>query len=154
MPLTKLLSKDHLLKEDPKLEQQWTQFQQLIQLIEERNLSDDLLNKLNTEIEKVNHVEEDAKSLQKVIKSSQNQMIRLLEKEAKIVPQGYYRNLWLALGMSTFGIPLGIILGLSMGNMGFLGIGLPIGLGIGVAVGSMFDKKAAEEGRQLAIELK
>jgi hypothetical protein len=36
----------------------------------------------------------------------------------------------MVLGMSAFGIPMGVAFGLSMGNIGLLGIGLPIGMGV------------------------
>ncbi len=56
--------------------------------------------------------------------------------------------------MAAFGIPLGVAFGISIGNMGLLGIGLPIGMVIGMAVGSVMDKKAVESGRQLDLEIK
>jgi hypothetical protein len=37
--------------------------------------------------------------------------------------------------------------------MAFMGIGMPIGIPIGLAIGSGLDKKAAEEGRQLDVEI-
>lgn len=72
----------------------------------------------------------------------------------KLVPKNYYRNLWMILGMTTFGLPLGVAFGLSLGNIGLLALGLPIGMVIGLAVGSSLDKKASENGKQLDIELK
>jgi hypothetical protein len=72
----------------------------------------------------------------------------------KLVPKDYYRSLWMTLGMSAFGIPMGVVFGISMGSMAYLGIGLPIGLVIGIAVGTAMDKKALEEGRQLDVEIK
>jgi hypothetical protein len=60
----------------------------------------------------------------------------------------------MAIGMSAFGIPLGVAFGTSLGNMGLLGIGIPIGMVIGMAIGSGMDKKAFEEGRQLDLEMK
>jgi hypothetical protein len=56
--------------------------------------------------------------------------------------------------MTTFGLPIGVSIGLSLGNIGLLGIGLPIGMVIGLAFGSKLDKKALTENRQLNIELK
>ena len=44
-----------------------------------------------------------------------------------------------------FGIALGTAFGVSMGNMGLLGVGLPTGMVIGIAVGSGMDKKAQEK---------
>jgi hypothetical protein len=37
--------------------------------------------------------------------------------------------------------------------MALLGIGIPIGLAIGIGVGTAMDQKAAQEGRQLDIEI-
>jgi hypothetical protein len=51
--------------------------------------------------------------------------------------------------MTAFGVPPGMVLGTSPGNMGLTGIGLPIGMAIGIAVGTAKDKQAANEGRQL-----
>lgn len=82
-----------------------------------------------------------------------NQIIRLLEKELKIVPRNYYRTLWMAVGIGAFGLPLGVALGASFGNMGFIGMGLPFGIAIGLALGTGMDKKAFEEGRQLNVDL-
>jgi hypothetical protein len=60
----------------------------------------------------------------------------------------------MAIGMSAFGIPLGVAFGASLGNMGLLGIGIPIGMVFGMAIGSGMDKKAIQEGRQLDLEMK
>ena len=55
----------------------------------------------------------------------------------------------MVLGMSSFGLPLGVAFGASLSNMGLLGVGLPIGMVIGIAVGLKKDNQAAKEGRQL-----
>jgi hypothetical protein len=77
-----------------------------------------------------------------------------LEKELKVVPKNYYRTLWMALGMSAFGLPIGTAIGLFLGNIGLLAVGLPIGMGIGAVVGTNMDKKALAEGRTMDIEIK
>lgn len=80
--------------------------------------------------------------MRKKIREKQTQIIRKVEKEQKIVPKNYYRNIWMAIGMAVFGIPLGVVFGMSLGNMAFIGIGLSIGLTIGLGVGSEMDKKS------------
>jgi hypothetical protein len=90
----------------------------------------------------------------KAIKRRETNILKLVEKKHKIVPIHYYRKLWMVLGMSVFGLPLGAAIGITNDNMGMLGIGLPIGMAIGLAVGSGLDKKALAEGRQLGIEIK
>lgn len=81
-----------------------------------------------------------------------NGILRVLEKEMNVVPKNEYRLRWLALGMSVFGVPMGVVFGLILENMAFLGIGLPIGLTLGIAIGNSMDQRAAQEGRQLKFE--
>ncbi|KAA0126600.1 hypothetical protein FY557_16815 [Chryseobacterium sp. SN22] len=109
---------------------------------------------INQEVEAINSTSLKDKSLQNLLKVKQTFILKLLEKNEKLVPKNHYRNLWLAAGMAAFGIPLGVIFGISFGNMGFLGIGLPIGMSIGIAVGASMDKKAQTENRQLDVEIK
>ena len=130
------------------------QFKQLNKLLNDKKLPVNIIEKINFEIELLNSSQLVGNSLLHLIKKKQNKIIRLTEKELKIVPKNYYRNLWMVLGMSAFGLPLGVAFGLSMRNIGLLAIGLPIGMGIGVLVGSKLDKKASESGKQLDIELK
>ncbi len=92
--------------------------------------------------------------MRKRIRKSQSNILKLIEKELKLVPKNLYRSRWMAIGMSAFGIPLGVAFGTSLWNMGLLGIGIPIGMVIGMAIGSGMDKKAFEESRQLDLEMK
>ena len=78
----------------------------------------------------------------------------MIEKEEKLVPKNAYRTRWMAIGMSVFGVPIGMAFGASLGNMAFLAIGIPLGMAIGIAIGAGMDKKALEEGRQLDIEIR
>ncbi len=104
---------------------------------------------INSAIEVINSIGDDEKRIKRIAQESYSSITAILEKELGLVVKDYYRNLWMSLGIATFGMPLGVIFGLSMGNMGLIGIGLPLGIAIGVAVGSGLDKKALEEGRQL-----
>ena len=81
-------------------------------------------------------------------------ILKLIEKELKLVPKNLYRDRWLAIGMAGFGLPFGVAFGAAFGNMAFIGIGIPIGLAIGIAIGSGMDKKALDEGKQLDVEIK
>lgn len=130
------------------------QFNRLIKLLNEKNLTINVIEKINDDITELNSSQVMGTSLSHLIKKKQNKIIKLTEKELKIVPKNYYRNLCMVLGMSAFGLPLGVAFGLSLGNIGLLAIGLPIGMAIGTLVGSKLDKKALESGKQLDIELK
>ncbi|HSQ47388.1 MAG TPA: hypothetical protein VLM44_10790, partial [Lutibacter sp.] len=132
-----------------KLKEAYLQFEKLLIELGKKELPDELVVSINKDIADLNAISGTGDELKKIVKKKQSGIIKLLEKELKLVPKNYYRNLWLALGMGAFGIPFGVAFGTSLGNMAFLGIGIPIGLAFGIAVGTAMDKKAFEEGRQL-----
>ena len=102
----------------------------------------------------VNSISDSDSKLGKKVKKIQTNILKLLEKELKLVAKNHYRNMWLAVGMSAFGVPLGVVFGLIMDNMALLALGLPIGMVIGIAYGTTLDKKAQENGNQLDVEIK
>ena len=140
--------------QDKKLISSYAQFDKLLTELKKKKLPEEIVNSINNEINKINSISESDKELRKQIKKTQSSILKLIEKELKLVARNHYRNTWLAVGMAAFGIPLGVAFGKSLGNMGLLGIGLPIGMVIGMAVGSSMDKKAFEAGRQLDFEIK
>ncbi|OAQ39334.1 hypothetical protein A5893_10645 [Pedobacter psychrophilus] len=94
------------------------------------------------------------KDLKILVFKRQTAILKLLQKELKIVPKNHYQTLWMLFGFTAFGLPIGVAFGFLMDNMGLLGIGLPIGMGIGIVVGLLLDKKALKEGRQLDVVIK
>ena len=145
----KELKKRPNFDQNTKLISAYAQFDKLLTELKKKKLPEEIVNSINNGIDQLNSVSESEKELRKQIRVSQSSILKLIEKELKIVTKNHFRNTWLAVGMAVFGIPLGVAFGASLGNMAFLGIGLPIGMAIGIAVGSGMDKKAAEEGRQL-----
>ena len=137
-----------------KLEGTYMQFEKLLTELRKKELPDGLVASINKDIEDLNSISSSGDGLRKTVRKKQSRIITLLEKELKLVPRNYYRNLWLALGMAVFGTPVGVAFGTILGNMAFLGIGLPIGMAIGIAVGTGMDKKAFKEGRQIDWEMK
>ena len=150
----KALNTKILIDQNVKLHNVYSQYKKLLELVSEKTLTDEIITEVNGDIAVINSCSESEKQLKKQIGKAQSSTIKLIEKELKLVTINHYRNTWLALGISVFGVPLGVALGASLGNMGYLGIGLPIGMVIGVAVGTKMDKKAKAEGRQLDIEMK
>ncbi len=135
--------------ENAKLLKQIELLYQLITELATYNLSENSYSVINQIIIEINSFSIDEKALTKLIKRRITEIIAVLVKTEKITPHNYYRNQWMILGMSVFGIPMGVSFGLSLNNMAFLGIGLPIGMAIGIAIGQTMDKKAKDEGRQL-----
>jgi len=136
-----------------KLYAAYAQFDKLLMELRAKELPNETVNAINDGIDRVNSVTESGKELRKQIKNTQSRIIKRIEKEHKLVTKNHYRNTWLAVGRTVFGLPLGVVFGTSLGNMAFLGMGLPIGMAIGIAVGAGMDKKAFEEGRQIDLEI-
>lgn len=142
------------LEKNKRLREKYEQFKQIILELSKRDLPDGLILSVNQDIEEINSLACSELDFIKVIVKKQNQILKMLEKEVKLVPKNYYRNLWLGLGMAAFGVPMGVIFSFSLGNMAFLGLGIPFGFVIGMSIGISMDKKAFEEGRQLGIEIR
>ena len=142
------------VQEDQKLKTAFIQFENLIRELRTKKLPETIVSFINTQIDALNSISDSRKILKKQLCNKQAEIIKRIEKELKLVPKNHYRTTWMVLGMATFGIPLGVVFGVVLDNMGLLGIGIPIGMVIGMAMGSKMDKKAQEEGRQLDIELK
>lgn len=70
-----------------------------------------------------------------------NRIIGHLQRQHKLVIEGYYIAMCMALGSG-----IGVAVGAAMDN---IGSGIPIGVGIGVAIGAVLDAKAKKEGRIL-----
>lgn len=142
------------ISENIKAVNAYQQLGNLLNVLEIKELPADTVELINQEIEQLNAIADEDKYLFRKVKAKENSIVKILENKHKIVPKNYYKKLWLVLGMSVFGIPMGVIFGLSIGNLGMLGIGLPVGMGVGVAVGTSMDNKALKEGRQLDFEAK
>lgn len=137
----------------PKNEKAVLKLNELLELLSKKSLSAELVERINTLTHEIVIFSGTDTRFYYLVKKQQTQIVSLLEKKLKWVPKNYYRNLWMILGMTTFGLPLGVVFGLSLKNMAFLGIGLPIGLAFGIALGNHLDQKAKDEDRQLDIEL-
>lgn len=153
MRITELEGRANRVDND-KAQAKVAQFKSLILELEKKQLPDTIVAAINLEVQELNTTVGTDDDFSKLLKKKQSAIITLVEKKLKIVPQYYYRNLWKTLGMSVFGLPLGVALGTLMGNMGLLGIGLTTGMGIGILVGTKLDQKAKVEDRQLSIEIK
>jgi len=145
--------KKRTIAADTPLYNMYMQLNQFLVELNKKKIPDNIISQVNKEVEELNNTT-DSNSLQKLVKQKQSILVRLLEKELKMVPINYYRNLWIALGMTAFGIPLGVAFGAILGNFALFALGVPIGLAIGIGVGTQLDKKALKEGRQLAVEMK
>lgn len=153
MRITALKGREDL-SDKPKLNEIYKKFDKLITELNSKALPNDTILFTNKVIEEINTTSKTGRGLKRLLLKKQSKIIRLMAKNHQIVVKNYYRNLWLALGMLVFGIPIGAAMAASNGNMSLLPLGLPIGLAIGIAIGSEKDKKAFKEHRQLNLDLK
>jgi len=142
------------ISENFKVSNAYQQLGKLLNGLEVKELPTETVDLINNEIEQLNSISVIDKYFEKAIKEKENRIIKLIEKKHKIVPKNYYRKFWMIIGMSAFGIPIGLVFGLGIGNFGMLAIGIGIGMAIGVGVGTSMDKRAFNEGRQLDFEAK
>jgi hypothetical protein len=136
-----------------RLSGKYEQFNQIILELRKKDLPDGLVLSINQDIDEINSLVCSELDFIKIIVKKQNRILKMLEKELKLVPKNYYRNLWLGLGMAAFGVPMGVAFSSILGNMAFLSLGIPFGFVIGLSIGISMDKKACEEGRQLDLEI-
>lgn len=140
--------------QNEKLANRYFQFETLLEELRKHEIPTDITHAINKEVEQINSFTVSDKALLKQVKESQSRILKLIEKELKLVPQKHYMKMWLAVGMAAFGLPFGVVFGVSLGNMGLIGIGIPIGMALGIAIGTAMDKKAFESGKQLDVEIK
>jgi len=142
------------INQHKKISRVYNQFDKLLVELRERELPEEIVISINSEIENMDLVSGSEKEMRKQIRRTQSRVLKLIEKKLKLVPKKHYLKTWLMVGMAVFGLPFGVAFGASFGNMGLLGVGLPIGMAIGIAVGSAMDKKAFDTGKQLDLEIK
>lgn len=141
------------ITDDIKLSRIYIQLAELLKELNKKELPKKIILIINQEIEELNTTCLSGQYLNKLVKQKQKTILKLLKRELKMSPKNYYRNLWRAIGMIVFGLPIGVGFGLYMSDMRLLALSLPISMILGIAVGSSMDKKAKEEGRQLEAEI-
>lgn len=137
-----------------KLKEKIKVLKELLQHLSQHTLPDTFVEKVNQEIDTLNALAPSNKNLLRTLSQKTKTIVHYAVKDLKRPTINYYKNLWIPLGMSVFGLPIGMAIALSVKNLGLLAVGLPVGLGIGALLGTHLDNKAKKEGRQLPIEIK
>lgn len=138
---------------EPKLTKKFTSLTNLIFEAGKHSLPDDLVIQINSQIDQIAEFSGSTKETIKILENFQKELLQKLKSDFMLFPKNHHRNLWMALGMTTFGIPIGLTIGISLDNLALLALGLPIGMSIGIAVGTSLDQKVKNEGRQLDFNL-
>ena len=102
-------------------------FNQLLDALKQWKLTEKVSLTINQTIGQLNAFTGPDKAWCKQVRKAHWGVMRMLEKELKLVQKHHYRKTWMAIGMS-FGVPFGVAFGLSAKNMAFIGVGIPIGM--------------------------
>ena len=128
---------------------EFEEFQALLKHLEERDLPEATKIYISQKVEELNSFQGSGKEINKKMSAVKNDILGHLRKEHDLIPEKFYTLLWIPLGMSAFGLPIGVIMFLFTDNAAFIAIGLPLGVGLGSLFGASLDKKAEKEGRVL-----
>ncbi len=143
LPQVEVKEKDQLKKKEKRALEQ---FNVLISALNDRELDQEMIEHIKGNISNVR-----SEPNYNTIKKEESKILDYVKKKQGYVAKNHYMTLWIALGMSTIGVPIGLAIGLALDQLGFMGIGIGGGLAIGVAIGSKKDKNAKEQGKQLPI---
>lgn len=149
----KELSGKNLSQQSPKIIKEYAILDKLYLELEKKDLPAEVVEFINNRTDYLNTLGEQDPRLLKLLRKTKQDIVKQVEKQVKIVPRNYYRNLWMVIGMSVYGLPIGVIYATITQNWGLLGIGLPIGMLLGMGHGARLDKKASEELRQLDLDI-
>ena len=143
LPELEVKEKNQLKKKEQKA---LDQFNELISALNDKELDEEMIEHIKGNMSNVR-----SELTFNTIKKEESKILDYVKREKGYVAQNHYMTLWIALGMSAIGVPIGVAIGLALDQLGFMGIGIGGGLAIGVAIGSAKDKKAKEQGKQLPI---
>lgn len=141
-----------VVNQDAVLHRMFSKYDSLLTELRSKDLPDDVVAYINKGVEQVNAAPD--YGLKVKISAVQREMLKMLEDRLRIVTKKHYQRYWMPLGVGYFGVPIGIIWGLAVGNIGLMGIGMPVGMVFGIAYGAFLDKKAMKEGRVLDVDAK
>ncbi len=124
----------------------------LISEIESKNIPEEVCYKINYQIDKVNSFSKEHEvKIKKQLEITVHRILHILKRDLGIIPENYYRNQYLALGMTVFGLPLGALIATLTGNTSYLAFGMLLGIPIGIAIGSKKDQIADKENKVIKI---
>lgn len=137
----------------PKSEQLYKQFNDFIDELNNRSIPENTISAINREVEEINSFTKNGVAMKSLIVKKLAAILKLLEKEHKLVPKNYYQNTNLLRDSVVFGVLIGVVIGLITKDMSLIFLGQPIALVFSFLKGRLMDKKAFKDGRQFSVEL-
>jgi hypothetical protein len=145
------LRKNNDLSQKESTVKAFSKLEKTLAVLREIKLSEASIKKINYKINMLNSFQGSERKFRNKLLIQKHNIVELARKDNGFVPEKYYQNQWFVLGMSLFGMPIGLLFSLASDNIGLLGIGLPIGMLIGYVIGKQKDENAKKEGKQLIL---
>ena len=134
------------------LSQGYENLENLLEELTRKEIPQSLVLSINEHILLINSFSGTDPKLVKELRKSRNEILSTLQKELQVVPRNYYQRMWVAIGITAFGLPMGVVFGVILNNLACMALALPMGLLFGIIIGSSLDKKAMLSGKQLDID--
>lgn len=134
-----------------KLDKKYQSLIKLVKALEEKDKTAHFVSETNAAMEDLNAMDSTDQDFPKQVSKVHTRLTQLMLKEMNYVTKNYHQGLWMSLGMTVFGLPIGLMFGSALDSMAYLGLGLPIGMSIGMTIGASLDQKANKEGRQIEL---
>ena len=122
-----------------------------VDALNKKELTEEVMSSSNDKIDEIATFEGTESQLARKVNKTYAKILSEVEKKLGLVPKNHFRRRWMALGMSVFGIPIGVALSTSSDNTAFIGVGIPIGMAVGIAIGTSMDANAEKKGKQLDV---
>lgn len=134
------------------LSQGYENLENLLDELSKKEIPQSLVHIINEYVLLINSFPGTDAKLVKELRQSRNEILSMLQKQLQVVPRNYYQRMWTAIGITAFGLPMGIVFGVILNNLACMALALPMGLLFGIMIGSSLDKKALLSGKQLDID--
>jgi hypothetical protein len=135
---------------DELLEAEYAQLGKIVDNLRGKALPIHVTLQINDELACINYFTGSRKDLHSHLRKSKAKILKLLEKNLRLVPKNHYRNAWSFMGISFFGIP-SVMTGLILGEAELIAAGIPLGICVGMVIGLLMDRKAVQNGYQLNV---
>jgi membrane protein insertase Oxa1/YidC/SpoIIIJ len=146
------LQKTETIDSNKRFARDFYSFQSLIDALNKKDIPADLTTSINQIIIFINSMHASDKIVIRRIEEGKNKILEMVERRLGLVRKKQYHNYWITMGVTLYGLPVGVVLYFLSGNLAFIIPGLPIGMLIGIWVGNRKDRKAETNGKQLEIE--
>ena len=101
--------------ENKKLFKAYQKMAKLITALGKKEVPEAIVDEINIKIANLNAASRDEKEYARELDRAYQSTLKLVQEKLNWVPRDFYRDQWMALGLSVFGLPLGVVTGTCVG---------------------------------------